>query len=114
MSESRVRENRMPGLTGGRWRSGSHGEPERCARRETGGTEPDHLPRADPPAAYLTRTRAWLPRRGTCVRTPHTCANLRARPLSRAFLTAAADLGTGALRLRLRLRLALHDLPRPL
>src|SRR6266545_3626433 len=54
MSESRVRENRMPGLTGGRWRSGSHGEPERCARRETGGTEPDHLPRADPPAAYLT------------------------------------------------------------
>jgi len=45
----------MPGLTGGRWRSGSHGEPERCARRETGGTEPDHLPRADPPAAYLTR-----------------------------------------------------------
>src|SRR5207244_6658070 len=55
MSESRVRENRMPGLTGGRWRSGSHGEPERCARRETGGTEPDHLPLADPPAAYLTR-----------------------------------------------------------
>ncbi len=54
MSESRVRENRMPGLTGGRWRSGSHGEPERCARRETGGTEPDHLPLADPPAAYLT------------------------------------------------------------
>jgi hypothetical protein len=28
MSESRVRENRMPGLTGGRWRSSSHGEPE--------------------------------------------------------------------------------------
>jgi hypothetical protein len=23
-----VRENRMPGLTGGRWRSSSHGEPE--------------------------------------------------------------------------------------
>src|SRR6266498_258918 len=59
MSESRVRENRMPGLTGGRWRSGSHGEPERCARRETGGTEPDHLPRADPPAAYLTGSSVW-------------------------------------------------------
>ncbi len=44
----------MPGLTGGRWRSSSHGEPERRARRETGGTEPDHLPLADPPAAYLT------------------------------------------------------------
>ncbi len=57
MSESRVRENRMPGLTGGRWRSGSHGEPEPCARRETGGTEPDHLPLADPPAAYLTGFR---------------------------------------------------------
>jgi len=54
MSESRVRENRMPGLTGGRWRSGSHGEPAQCARRETGGTEPDHLPLADQPAAHLT------------------------------------------------------------
>ncbi len=32
MSGSRVRENRMPGLTGGRWRSGSHGEPVEAPR----------------------------------------------------------------------------------
>ena len=55
MSGSRVRENRMHGLTGGRWRSGSHGEPEPSTRRETRGTEPGHLPLADQPAAYLTR-----------------------------------------------------------
>src|SRR6266702_4347072 len=55
MSGSRVRENRMHGLTGGRWRSDSHGEPEPCTRWETNGTEPDHLPLADQPAAYLTR-----------------------------------------------------------
>ena len=54
MSGSRVRENRMHGLTGGRWRSDSHGEPEPCTRWETNGTEPDHLPLADQPAAYLT------------------------------------------------------------
>src|SRR5215831_9079565 len=54
MSGSRVRENRMHGLTGGRWRSGSHGEPEPSTRRETRGTEPGHLPLADQPAAYLT------------------------------------------------------------
>jgi hypothetical protein len=56
MSGSRVRENRMHGLTGGRWRSDSHGEPDQCTRRETNGTEPDHLPLADQPAAYLTRS----------------------------------------------------------
>ncbi len=56
MSGSRVRENRMHGLTGGRWRSDSHGEPEPCTRWETNGTEPDHLPLADQPAAYLTRS----------------------------------------------------------
>jgi hypothetical protein len=44
----------MHGLTGGGWRSESHGEPEQRTRRETGGTEPDHLPLADQPAAYLT------------------------------------------------------------
>ena len=44
----------MHGLTGGRWRSDSHGEPDQCTRRETNGTEPDHLPLADQPAAYLT------------------------------------------------------------
>ncbi len=44
----------MHGLTGGRWRSDSHGEPEPCTRWETNGTEPDHLPLADQPAAYLT------------------------------------------------------------
>src|SRR5262245_6827646 len=54
MAESRVRENRTPGLTGGRWRSDSHGEPERCTHRETSGTEPDHLPLVNQPAAYLT------------------------------------------------------------
>jgi hypothetical protein len=54
MSGSRVRENRMHGLTGGRWRSGSHGEPEPSTRRETRGTEPGRLPLADQPAAYLT------------------------------------------------------------
>ncbi len=50
--------HRMPGLTGGRWRSGSQGEPEGCTRRETGGIEPGRLPLADQPAAYLTRTGA--------------------------------------------------------
>ncbi len=44
----------MPGLIGGRWRSGRHGEPEGCTRRETGGIEPGRLPLADQPAAYLT------------------------------------------------------------
>jgi len=44
----------MPGLTGGRWRSGSHGEPEGCTSRETGGIEPGRLQLADQPAAYLT------------------------------------------------------------
>jgi len=48
----------MHGLTGGRWRSDSHGEPEPCTRWETNGTEPDHLPLADQPAAYLTGRRA--------------------------------------------------------
>ena len=64
----------MHGLTGGRWRSDSHGEPEPCTRWETNGTEPDHLPLADQPAAYLTDrklvgwqhryTAAWLARLG--------------------------------------------------
>ena len=44
----------MPGLTGGRWRCESHGEPERCTRRETGGIEPGRLPPVTEPAAYLT------------------------------------------------------------
>jgi hypothetical protein len=34
----------MPGLIGGRWRSGCHGEPEGCTHRETGGIEPGRLP----------------------------------------------------------------------
>ena len=50
----------MPGLIGGRWRSGSHGEPEGCTRRETGGIEPGRLQLADQPAAYLTAPfRSW-------------------------------------------------------
>jgi hypothetical protein len=65
MSGSRVRENRMHGLTGGRWRGGSHGEPEACTRRETGGTEPRRLPLADQPAAYLTAVSARLEGRST-------------------------------------------------
>ncbi len=56
---SRVRENRMPGLMGGRWRSGSHGQPEGCAHRETGGIEPGRLQLADQPAAYLTGFPEW-------------------------------------------------------
>src|SRR6266542_1815269 len=44
----------MHGLTGGRWRSSSYGESERCTHRETGGTEPGRLPLADQPAAYPT------------------------------------------------------------
>ena|SRR6266508_1848132 len=44
----------MPGLTGGRWRSGGHGEPDGCTDRETGGIEPGRLQLADQPAAYLT------------------------------------------------------------
>jgi len=69
MSGSRVRENRMHGLTGGRWRSGSHGEPDTRTQRETGGTEPGHLPHADQPAAYLTARRGGLgPRRSRWLR----------------------------------------------
>jgi hypothetical protein len=44
----------------GRWRSGSHGEPEGCTHRETGGIEPGRLPLADQPAAYLTRSATCL------------------------------------------------------
>jgi hypothetical protein len=38
----------------GRWRHGSHGEPEGCTHRETGEIEPGRLQLADQPAAYLT------------------------------------------------------------
>jgi len=54
MSGSRVRENRMHGLTGGCWRSGDHGKSDTRTCRETVRTEPDRLASADQPAAYLT------------------------------------------------------------
>lgn len=54
MSESRVPENGMHGLIGGRWRSSSHGEANPRTRRETHGTEHARLQLADQPAAYLT------------------------------------------------------------
>ncbi|MBI2238412.1 MAG: hypothetical protein HYU54_07810 [Actinobacteria bacterium] len=43
-----------PGLIGGRWRRGSHGEPEDAPTGKTGGIEPGRLSLADQPAAYLT------------------------------------------------------------
>ncbi len=36
MSESRVRENRMHGLTGGCWQSGDHGESDHTHRAGNG------------------------------------------------------------------------------
>jgi hypothetical protein len=54
MSESRVRENRMHGSIGGCWGGDDHGEPEYAPDRETGGTEPGHLPLFAEPVAYLT------------------------------------------------------------
>ena len=62
MSGSGVRENRMHRLIGGRWRSSSHGEPERCTRRETGGVEPGRLPplTSQRPTSQVDRERAEL------------------------------------------------------
>jgi hypothetical protein len=50
MSESRVRENRTHGLTGGRWRSGT-GE---TTSEKPEGQRPVLDPTTDQPAAYLT------------------------------------------------------------
>ncbi len=49
----------MLGLIGGRWRSGSYGQPEGCTHRETGGIEPGRLQLADRPAAYPTGFPEW-------------------------------------------------------
>jgi len=55
-------------------------------RRETGGTEPDHLPLADPPAAYPTAssfTRTLWCSRG-CRRRAQSSASRSARGVSRS------------------------------
>jgi hypothetical protein len=55
VSESRVRENRMHGSTGGRWRSCTHGATEPThPPGKPAGLSPSDLPTADQPAAYLT------------------------------------------------------------